>query len=228
MPNAVVNRFFGGSPLAVLLRLHLAVRPGRHHPDALGFDPGNIIESIRRMVGGVWNMGFDAVRWLWRYFLLGAIVVIPIWLLVRFLRTPAVTDSASRNRVTAIRQIDWRASADALLVALRMNTHRSAHALHRHPRARVRDRGPDDLSSATTPLLGVVATGGDRTARRGASARRGRDVVGGVRLPVLAVRVPAHGHGGADRAGARRRRRRGRARDLVPRAAGRSKSSAWR
>jgi hypothetical protein len=32
-------------------------------------------------------MGFDAVRWMWRYFLLGAIVVVPIWLIVRFLRT---------------------------------------------------------------------------------------------------------------------------------------------
>jgi hypothetical protein len=28
-------------------------------------------------------MGFDAIRWVWRYFLLGAIVVIPIWLIMR-------------------------------------------------------------------------------------------------------------------------------------------------
>ena len=55
-------------------------------------------------------MGFDAVRWLWRYFLLGAIVVIPIWLIVRFMRTPRSPRRvpASRNRVTAIRQSDWR------------------------------------------------------------------------------------------------------------------------
>ena len=55
---------------------------------ALGFDPGNIIESIRRMIQAIWDMGFDAVRWLWRYFLLGAIIVVPIWLIVR-LRTHA-------------------------------------------------------------------------------------------------------------------------------------------
>ena len=36
------------------------------------------------MVQSIWNMGFDAVRWLWRYFLLGAVIVIPIWLIVRF------------------------------------------------------------------------------------------------------------------------------------------------
>ena len=32
-------------------------------------------------------MGWDAVRWLGTYLLLGAIVVIPIWLIMRFLRT---------------------------------------------------------------------------------------------------------------------------------------------
>ncbi len=53
---------------------------------ALGFDPGNIVESIRRMAQSVWDMGFDAVRWAWQYFLLGAIIVIPIWLIVRLFR----------------------------------------------------------------------------------------------------------------------------------------------
>ena len=33
-------------------------------------------------------MGFDAVRWLWRYFLLGAVMVIPIWLILRLVRAP--------------------------------------------------------------------------------------------------------------------------------------------
>ena len=88
MPNAVVSRFFGGPPLAVLLRLVLLCVLVGIILHALGFDPGNIIESIRRMIEGVWNMGFDAVRWLWRYFLLGAIVVIPIWLILRFMRSP--------------------------------------------------------------------------------------------------------------------------------------------
>jgi len=40
------------------------------------------------MVQAVWDMGFEAVRWLWRYFLLGAIIVIPIWLILRFMRAP--------------------------------------------------------------------------------------------------------------------------------------------
>ncbi len=31
--------------------------------------------SVQRLIEHVWNMGFDAVRWLWRYFLLGAVIV---------------------------------------------------------------------------------------------------------------------------------------------------------
>jgi hypothetical protein len=33
-------------------------------------------------------MGFDAVRWLWRYFLLGAVIVIPIWIIMRIVNAP--------------------------------------------------------------------------------------------------------------------------------------------
>jgi hypothetical protein len=47
----------------------------------------NILHSIERLLRNIWDMGFDAVRWLWRYFLLGAVLVIPIWLLVRLARS---------------------------------------------------------------------------------------------------------------------------------------------
>jgi hypothetical protein len=33
-------------------------------------------------------MGFDAVRFLWRYLLLGAVIVVPIWLVLRLARAP--------------------------------------------------------------------------------------------------------------------------------------------
>jgi hypothetical protein len=84
----VTNRFLGGPPLSVVFRLILLCVLVGVILHALGFDPGNIIESIRRMVRAIWDMGFDAVRWVWRYFLLGAIIVIPIWLILRFMRTP--------------------------------------------------------------------------------------------------------------------------------------------
>jgi Domain of unknown function (DUF6460) len=55
---------------------------------AIGLDPWNIVDSVRRLIWHLWNMGFDAVRWLWQYFLLGAVIVLPIWLLVRLARAP--------------------------------------------------------------------------------------------------------------------------------------------
>ena len=54
--------------------------------EVLGLDPWNVIDSLRRLVLRVWDMGFDAVRWLWRYLLLGAALVVPIWLVVRLMR----------------------------------------------------------------------------------------------------------------------------------------------
>ncbi|HMK80125.1 MAG TPA: DUF6460 domain-containing protein [Xanthobacteraceae bacterium] len=88
MPTPALDRFIGGTPLAVVLRLALLCVLVGIILSALGFDPSNIVESIRRMIQAVWDMGFDAVRWLWRYFLLGAIIVIPVWLIVRLARAP--------------------------------------------------------------------------------------------------------------------------------------------
>jgi hypothetical protein len=55
---------------------------------ALGLDPFDIMKSIERLIRSIWNMGFDALRWLWRYFLLGAVIVIPIWLIMRLINAP--------------------------------------------------------------------------------------------------------------------------------------------
>ncbi|MFY9760136.1 MAG: DUF6460 domain-containing protein [Xanthobacteraceae bacterium] len=83
-----VQRFFGGPPLAVAGRLVLLSILVGVILAAIGLDPWNILESVRRLIEHVWNMGFDAVRWLWRYFLLGAVIVVPIWLLVRLAKAP--------------------------------------------------------------------------------------------------------------------------------------------
>jgi hypothetical protein len=88
MANNVMTRFVGGSPLMVLVRLILLSILVGVILNVLGFDPWNILPSIQRFVLGIWDMGFDAVRWIWRIFLLGAIIVIPIWLIIRLVKTP--------------------------------------------------------------------------------------------------------------------------------------------
>jgi hypothetical protein len=80
-------RFLGGSPLTVAFRLILLSILVGVVLAAIGFDPWNIINSIRLLFQRIWDLGFDAVNWLWRYFLLGAVIVIPIWLLSRMFGT---------------------------------------------------------------------------------------------------------------------------------------------
>jgi len=86
--NVQVNRWLGGSPLGVVARLVLVSVLVGVILSALGFDPWNIIESIRALFQRLWDMGFDAVRWAWRYFLLGAVIVIPIWIIMRLVNAP--------------------------------------------------------------------------------------------------------------------------------------------
>jgi hypothetical protein len=79
-------RFFGGPPLSVVFRLILLSILIGVILEVLGLDPWNIIDSLRRLLLRIWDMGFDAIRWLWRYLLLGAALVVPIWLIVRLSR----------------------------------------------------------------------------------------------------------------------------------------------
>ena len=88
MPNTTMTRIFGGSPLAVLGRLILVSILVGVILSALGLDPFDIVRSIERLIRSIWNMGFDAFRWLWRYFLLGAVIVVPIWLIKALANAP--------------------------------------------------------------------------------------------------------------------------------------------
>jgi hypothetical protein len=86
--NDTVSRFLGGPPLAVLGRLVLLSILVGVVLAAIGLDPRNIIESVQNVLRWFWDLGFDAVVRLWRYFLLGAAIVIPVWLIVRLARAP--------------------------------------------------------------------------------------------------------------------------------------------
>jgi Family of unknown function (DUF6460) len=84
-PSALA-RFFGGPPLSVIFRLILLSILIGVILEVMGLDPLHIIESLRALFLRIWGMGFDAIRWLWRYLALGAAVVVPIWLIIRLTR----------------------------------------------------------------------------------------------------------------------------------------------
>ena len=84
--DSYVTRFFGGPPLSMIFRLVLLSILIGVILEVLGLDPWNVIDSLRSLLLRIWDMGFDAVRWLWRYLLLGAALVVPIWLIMRLVR----------------------------------------------------------------------------------------------------------------------------------------------
>jgi hypothetical protein len=88
MANDQLARFLGGSPLAVAGKLILLSVLIGVVLSALGLDPWNIVESVQKLIRDIWDMGWEAVVWLWKYFLLGAVLVIPIWLIMRLVRAP--------------------------------------------------------------------------------------------------------------------------------------------
>jgi Family of unknown function (DUF6460) len=86
--NDGLYRFLGGSPAMVAFRLVLLSILVGVVLAAIGLDPWNIVHSIRLLFQRLWDLGFDAISGLWRYFLLGAVIVIPIWLLSRLFGAP--------------------------------------------------------------------------------------------------------------------------------------------
>lgn len=89
-----IERFLGGPPLWVAARLLMLSLVVGVILSVLGLDPFNIFQSLADFVRwiayrleDILHLGWDTIEWLIRYMLLGAAVVIPIWLIVRFAKT---------------------------------------------------------------------------------------------------------------------------------------------
>jgi hypothetical protein len=79
------NTFFGGSPVGVLVRLAVLSLVVGIVLSALGITPQNIFYRLNILLRNIYDLGFGAVEWLIQYLLLGAMVVVPIWLVVRLI-----------------------------------------------------------------------------------------------------------------------------------------------
>lgn len=88
-----MEQFFGGNPALVTLRLAILSLIVGVVLAALGFSPYEIIDSIARLVERIYNLGFEAIEKAVRYFLLGAVIVFPIWLVVRLFRFTGRTET---------------------------------------------------------------------------------------------------------------------------------------
>ena len=99
-----MERFFGGNPALVLIRLAILSLVVGVILSALGFSPFDLLDSVRRLAARIYDMGFAAIEKSLRYFLLGAVMVFPVWIVVRVFKLmgrtsgSAILDPRSRNR----------------------------------------------------------------------------------------------------------------------------------
>jgi hypothetical protein len=99
-----MERFFGGNPGLVIIRLAILSLVVGVLLAALGFSPFDILESIREIIVRIYDLGWTAVEKAGRYFLLGAVIVFPVWFIARLLKMLGrgtggdLMDINSRNR----------------------------------------------------------------------------------------------------------------------------------
>jgi len=94
-----MERFFGGNPTLVLLRLVILSLIVGVVLAALGFSPYDIIQSLQDLALRIYDMGFAAVEKAFQYFLLGAVIVFPIWVLMRVFRLLGRETGTSETQV---------------------------------------------------------------------------------------------------------------------------------
>ena len=85
-PRSSLERFLGGSPLGVVVRLLLLSLLVGFAMSVFGIEPQDVIDGTINLVHDAMRDGFGVFRNLGAYVLTGAVLVVPIWLLIRLTR----------------------------------------------------------------------------------------------------------------------------------------------
>ena len=83
--ETALNRFLGGSPGGVFLRLLFVSLIAGAFLMWLDIRPVDIFRGITDLVNRIWGLGFDAIREIANYILAGAAIVVPVWLVLRLM-----------------------------------------------------------------------------------------------------------------------------------------------
>ena len=78
-----LQRYLGGSPAAVLLKLVVLSLIVGAIMAGLGLTPGNLVRQAVDAAHAVFGLGFETLRNVGGYVVTGAVIVIPIWILTR-------------------------------------------------------------------------------------------------------------------------------------------------
>jgi hypothetical protein len=83
MANGNIERFLGGSPLGVLVRLIFISLLVGAAMAFLGLSPRALYDSAARFLRSIVDLGFGSVREVGQWVVAGALIVVPLWLLSR-------------------------------------------------------------------------------------------------------------------------------------------------
>ncbi|MEL6871210.1 MAG: DUF6460 domain-containing protein [Pseudomonadota bacterium] len=93
-----MEKLFGGNPVAVIIRLLILSVIVGIVLSALDITPRNFLERISLLANRIYQLGFGVFEWAAGYIVLGAIVVVPIWLIMRLTSLGRSDDQKSDPR----------------------------------------------------------------------------------------------------------------------------------
>ncbi len=80
-----IERFLGGAPGNVLVRLLFVSLIVGAFLMWLDIKPADIYRGVVDTINRIWGLGFGAVREVADYILVGAAIVVPVWIVIRLL-----------------------------------------------------------------------------------------------------------------------------------------------
>jgi hypothetical protein len=86
MSDTPLNRFLGGSPASVIWRLLVISLIVGAAMVFLHLTPTDLLDSLRRLAESIMGSGLDSLRSILLYIAYGAMVVVPIFVIVRLVK----------------------------------------------------------------------------------------------------------------------------------------------
>lgn len=80
-----VNGFLGDTPIRVIIKLLILSVAVGFLMSIFGLYPDDIIYAARDFVLDLWNTGFKALGRVGNYLVLGAVIVVPLFIVIRLL-----------------------------------------------------------------------------------------------------------------------------------------------
>lgn len=80
-----LRRFVGGSPFAVALKLAILSLLVGAMLVWLDIRPADVFREVSDVIDRVWTLGFRSIREFGNYMIAGAVIVVPVWFVLRLL-----------------------------------------------------------------------------------------------------------------------------------------------